>query len=427
MKFLLVSYNDSDGVGQVVLNLNKELNKKGYESKMLVLNKTNNDRNLYKIPRSFPKRIFFYLLEFLKKRYEDLFSFGNSTISYKSIKDYIDKSDIIIIYTLHKFLNLKMLSKIMEQKKEVYLRPLDMELATGGCHVNFLFHNGQECQKYLSGCNFCPKLNKLNFFNISNLIYEKKKVFMEKYKPKIILENKFTRNFYQKSPITKYAKNDFIYLNTRESRKLKINKTDARKEFNFKNNEKILLFGTYNLNAPHKGGRLLEEILKLFVNYSLKQDKNFFNNEKLKLITFGRQQGVKINVPNIEWVHLKEIFDDKKLNALYRSADVFLSPSTGCNGPATIRESIVNDLPVVAFNYGEASETIINKINGYLAPNFNKQIFAELIYKVLRGKQLNDEKNLQHSLKLRYSTESEANTIINHSIKDIKNCTNIKY
>ena len=42
----------------------------------------------------------------------------------------------------------------------------------------------------------------------------------------------------------------------------------------------------YNLNAPHKGGRLLEEILKLFVNYSLKQDKNFFNNEKLKLITF---------------------------------------------------------------------------------------------------------------------------------------------
>ena len=66
---------------------------------------------------------------------------------------------------------------------------------------------------------------------------------------------------------------------------------------------------------PHIYGRLLEEILKLFVNYSLKQDKNF-NNEKLKLITFGRQQGVKINVPNIEWIHLKEIFDDKKLNAL---------------------------------------------------------------------------------------------------------------
>ena len=33
-------------------------------------------------------------------------------------------------------------------------------------------------------------------------------------------------------------------------------------------------------------------------------------------------------------------------------SDIFLSPSTGCNGPATIRESIVNDLPVIAFDHG---------------------------------------------------------------------------
>ena len=75
---------------------------------------------------------------------------------------------------------------------------------------------------------------------------------MEKYKPKIILENKFTRNFYQKSPITKYANNNFIYLNTREYRKLKIKtKQMLGKSSILKNNEKILLFGTYNLNAPH--------------------------------------------------------------------------------------------------------------------------------------------------------------------------------
>ena len=37
-------------------------------------------------------------------------------------------------------------------------------------------------------------------------------------------------------------------------------------------------------------------------------------------------------------VHTRN-YNDKKLNALRRSADIFLSPSTGCNGPATIRES----------------------------------------------------------------------------------------
>ena len=40
-----------------------------------------------------------------------------------------------------------------------------------------------------------------------------------------------------------------------------------------------------------------------------------------------------------------EIKSDKELNALYRSADVFLSPSTGCNAPSTIRESTVNNIP----------------------------------------------------------------------------------
>lgn len=426
MKFLLISYNDSDGVGQVVLNLNKSLNKKGHKSEMIVLSKTSyNNDSISEIPRSLIKRIFFYILEFLKKRYTDLFSFENTTINYNSIKKYIDRSEVIIIYSLHKFLDLQMLSKIMEKNKIVFLRPLDMELATGGCHVNYLFETEEECKKYLSGCNNCPKLNFLNFFNISNSIFKKKKSFMKKYKPKILLENEFTRNFYQNSPITKYALNSFVYLNTRESRKEKIDKTEARKLFNFENNERILLFGTYNLNAPHKGGRLIEEILKLFVNFSKKNNKNF-KNEKMKMVTFGRRQGIQINVPEIDWVHLKEINNDKKLNALYRSADIFLSPSTGCNGPATIRESIVNDLPVIAFDHGEASEIISNNVNGYLVPNFDKQIFAESIFSVLFNKNFQDKNNLQKSLKLRYSAETEANMIIKHSNKDI-NFEKIKF
>ena len=53
-------------------------------------------------------------------------------------------------------------------KKIVYLRPLDMELATGGCHVNFLYESGAECKKYITGCDNCPKLNKLNY-----LIFQK--------------------------------------------------------------------------------------------------------------------------------------------------------------------------------------------------------------------------------------------------------------
>ena len=40
MKFLLIANNDSDGVGQVVINLSKNLNLLGHKSTTIVLNKT---------------------------------------------------------------------------------------------------------------------------------------------------------------------------------------------------------------------------------------------------------------------------------------------------------------------------------------------------------------------------------------------------
>jgi len=421
MKFLLISYNDSDGVGQVVLNLNESLNKKGHKSEMIVLNKTSSNNNcLFEIPRSLIKRIFFYVLEFLKKRYVDLFSFGNTTINYKSIKNYIDRSEVIIIYSLHKFLDFQMLLRIMEQNKIVYLRPLDMELATGGCHVNYLFENGEECKKYLSGCNNCPKLNYFNFFNISNSIFKKKKSFMEKYKPTILLENKYTKKLYDKSLITKKARNEVIYLPVKESRKNLINKKKARKKFKLGESEKILLFGTYNLDAPHKGGRMMSEILKLFVKYCNKKNKDLLKNNKIKLVTFGRKQNFHINVPHISWHHLKVIKGDKNLNSLYRTADVFISPASGCNAPSTIREATINNIPTIGFDNGEASEAIKNNVNGFLIPEYNKKNFAVAIFNILFNKKFIKDRKWNNLLLKRYNSKTEANSIISKALEDIK-------
>ena len=109
MRFLLVAYNDSDGVGQTAVNLNSTLNNLGYKSKIILLNKSVNSKNIFKIRRSFIKRVFFYFLEFLKKRYADLFSFGNSTVNFKDIEKHTNEADIIIVYTLHKILTLNKL------------------------------------------------------------------------------------------------------------------------------------------------------------------------------------------------------------------------------------------------------------------------------------------------------------------------------
>ena len=280
MKFLLVAYNDSDGVGQTAVNLNSTLNNLGYKSKLILLNKTVNLKDICKIKRSFTKRLFYYFFEFLKKRYSDLFSFGNSTVKFKDIEKHANEADIIIVYTLHKILTLNMLAKLYDQKKIIYFRPLDMELATGGCHVNFLYESGIECKKYISGCGKCPKLNKLNLFDLSSKIFKSKKEFIDKYKPTILLENKFTKKFYDNSPISKNGKNEVVYLSVRESRKQLIEKEKARDLFQLDYEEKILLFGTYNLDAPHKGGRIINEILNLFVNYCNKKNDNILKKKR---------------------------------------------------------------------------------------------------------------------------------------------------
>ena len=103
MRFLIISYNEIDGVGQHVVNLNSNLKASGHQSKVLLLHKYNDhDEDIIKIKRSYFFRIIFFIFEFFKKNFKDLFTFGNSTIKYSSIKKYIDEAEIIIIYSMHK-------------------------------------------------------------------------------------------------------------------------------------------------------------------------------------------------------------------------------------------------------------------------------------------------------------------------------------
>ena len=84
-------------------------------------------------------------------------------------------------------------------------------------------------------------MNKLNLFDLSSKIFKSKKEFIDKYKPTILLENKFTKKFYDNSPISKNGKNEVVYLSVRESRKQLIEKEKARDLFQLDYEEKILL------------------------------------------------------------------------------------------------------------------------------------------------------------------------------------------
>ena len=96
------------------------------------------------------------------------------------IKKYIQKSDLIIIYSFFNIISLKNLEKILSSHKNVIFRPLDLELISGGCHVN-LDENSKACLKYKTNCNSCPQLNFLNKNISSKILLRKKKFYINIY------------------------------------------------------------------------------------------------------------------------------------------------------------------------------------------------------------------------------------------------------
>jgi len=419
MKILIITNNDSDGVGQHAIRLSSAFKKQGINSKTLVLHKSSYDRSVIKIKRSFFLRIFFYILNLTKKNINNLFSLGYTTVNYNMIKPHVDESDVIIIFSIYKILSFTNLKKIFKTKKLVYLRPLDLEFATGGCHVNLL-DNKKECNNYKVDCKSCPLLNNFNFFDLSHKNFLIKKNIITSFNSRTFVENSYTQKIYNNSPIFKKNKTEVIYLGTNSERIKFIPKIIARNHLNLKNKDKIILFGSFNLDAKHKGGHLLKEALILMIVNLKKKNNQKKKFENIKLITIGNRNNFKIDIPNIEWLDLGLVKSNKKLNLLYRAADVLACPSINDNGPHIISEALSNDLPVVAFNQGLASETIINSKNGYLIPLYNIKEFGNSISSILyTQKKFRMDKETK-KIKQLFDPEYEALSIRKYIKKDFK-------
>ncbi len=421
MKFLILINNDFDGVGQTAINLADNLKKLNQKVKISLLHSKTNNQKIEIIKRSLFLRIIVFLFNFfkikkinnLKNDFLELFWFGNTTIKFQSIKKDIEESDVIIIFTFHKLISKKIFQEIMKYKKVILLRPLDIELATGGCHFN------GDCQNFINTCNKCPKLNFLNLFNITkkNLIAKKK--IVDQYKPKVLVQNSYVMKIFQKSSIFKEAEMHIARLDVRKERKNFYKKDNAREILGLNKKDNIVLFGAFDLSAHHKGGHLLVEALKLLENKYLKSETIKESLPDIRILTMGKKNNFEIKSDIIKWTHLDLVNSDKKLNLLYRAADVLVCPSLQCFAPHIVSEAVENKLPVISFNVGVAQDDIKHGENGFLVPCYDTSEFAKYLYDILYDEKV--RKNILFSIK-NYNSgriEDEATSIVNYSSKFI--------
>ncbi len=307
--------------------------------------------NIIYINDSFFKRLLnkiFIIIEKILKSFflhspRSTFTLGFFGFDITKLRDYKD-ADIIHIHWLSQgFIKFRYISKI---NKPIVWTMRDMWPFTGGSHYTMDF------EKYEKGY-----LSKM----IKNL---KKKIYNKNIK--FIAISNWLKNKAEKSDVLKDHEIQTIYNNIQLNDFNMISKEKARSILKISTNKQIILYGAQNPQSKRKGWEVFVESLK-------KIDKS-----KYLLCIFGKFWSQKtLDEIGIEYMNFGFINDNKKLNAIYSSADIFIASSIQEAFGKTWAEAMACGTPVVCFKNTSASEIIDHKQDGFIVEEADSQKLKE--------------------------------------------------
>ncbi len=356
MKVLhIVSGSLSGGAARGAMWLHKALKKSNIDSTILTNSINNlNDSSIIEITdesnnrNTLEKQI---LYEYPNKL-NFIFSTGFFGFDFKKLQIFKD-ADIIHLHWINgNFIDISHLKSI---KKPIIWTLRDMWPMTGGCHYSF------DCKKYKKcGCQKCPQLKSNKKKDLSYWIFEYKKYNIPNHIQIVGISNWIAKQA-KKSILFKEFPIKTIFNNIDTTLFKVYNKSKQKKFFNLPQNKIILLFGANNIQDPYKGFEKLQEVVKLLPK------EDYF------LSIFGNADEDSIKQLGIEYKLFGKINDDKKLNKIYSSADIFLALSTHEAFGKTLVESMSSGTPVVCFDATGPKDIIEHKIDGYKAKPFSSK------------------------------------------------------
>ena len=358
--------------------LHKALQKKGVDSKMLVLTRITDDISVFTINTSWLTKKINYL-RFLWERIIILLNnnFNRSDLFKVSIANtgtditrhpLVKEADIIHLHWINQgFLSLKNIKSLVKTGKPIVWTMHDMWACTSICHHSW------GCEDFTNECGNCSFLHSDKHNDLSYRVF-KEKLFISQSDIHIVAVSTWLKNMAGKSSITKNLKISVI------PNVLDINvfhhsdKTEARKNLSLSICKKIVLMGAPRIYDPIKGFSFLKEAMK----------KIYTNNNDTTLVLFGRiiEQGFldDVSFPVIQMGFVNDTFT---IAQLYSAADVNVVPSYYETFGQTITESMACGCPSVSFNNSGQTDIIDHKKNGYLAEYKNSDDLARGIQWVL--------------------------------------------
>jgi glycosyltransferase involved in cell wall biosynthesis len=362
MKILIINASDiRGGAGRATYRLHKSLLAQNIDSQMLVQDKLSDDFTVKTVNNTKMKKIFSKIRSILdtipikiyKNRTKTLFS--PSFIPSGNTINMINEINPDIVHLHWICASMLKIDDIANIKAPVVWSLHDNWAFTGGCHIMW------ECDRYLTKCNYCPRLGSDSRYDISRLIFNKKKrTFEKKDNLTIVGLSRWVNNCSKKSTLLK----DKRHINLPNPIDTKIfkpfNKKKSRELWGLPQNKKVVLFGANRATSDiNKGFKELSETL-----HKLK-------NRDIELVIFGSSEPKESQNFGFRTHYLGHLFDDVSLVTLYGAVDVMLVPSLQENLSNVIMESLACGTPVVGFDIGGNSDMIEHKKNGYLSKPFD--------------------------------------------------------
>ena len=371
MQYKILHFSETDiggGSAFYAYRLHKYLTKfRKVESKMFVLKKNTNDKNIevfdYKISSKFLKYLFFFFLKDNNKY--SFYNHGSYVIKkYSQVSKILsEKPNAIIVYNNSNVIHPKILNYLNSKKIKIIFYPMDMELITGGCHYNF------ECNGFKKNCNSCPAVN-LMFGNIPSKNLHEKKKYLQNIKvtflsgTKKIYKDVLNSSFFNKKKHENYILN--LGLDLKSYKPVSNNRTK----------DKISISLRSSLN-PRKGNFILTKALE----YICSRDINI--NKKVKFNIIGDSSILKfLNKKKFEYKFKSTIKNERELISFYQNSDFFLNQSIQDAGPIMVNEALACGLPVLSFKVGISNDVIRNNFNGFLLSDISKKKLGNKIIEI---------------------------------------------
>ncbi len=341
MRVLHINTNYEGGAGVACRRIHSALLNVGVDSSILVLRKAIwKEKNVYSVEEKSNKYAFKLktFINSLQQYFDSKGALFTPVSSPKSLFDIsnleiVKNADIIHLHWVSKMLDYETFFKKIN--KPIIWTLHDRAPFTGGNHVDFDYDEkkyGKILNKYYAiKQSIFSSFDCIKIVSPSNwLILGSSRSFFSKYE-----------HFLIRNPIDP---NTFRQLD----------RNKLREKFNYRKEDKIVLFISEHLENKNKG-----------INYFL-DALNLMKEKRTKVIVIGGVLGKQIDTQR-EIDFLGSIADPNEMAEFYNIADVFVITSQEENFPNTITESLACGTPVVAFNYSGMKELISHKTTGYLA------------------------------------------------------------